>query len=149
MRSWLVTGTTAGAPRASPAIVTCGPVSGSMSSRKQRNAYVPEPRFTPMGWVVSEPIPSTSAYTAPLAGLTRSTSASSPESLAIVNVCGPAAPTCQRVPQWSLFTRMAPAGADGTDGAEGAAEQPASAATATATARAASGRALRTAAARG
>src|SRR6266568_2777865 len=75
---------------------------GSVSSIRQRIAYVPGPSVTWTGWLVFTPSPSTSPYTLPLFGpptATTSASALLESRLASVSVCAPDDDPVQPWPQ--------------------------------------------------
>ena len=98
-----VTGRVAVAPLACPDTVIVGPVIGLVSTNWQTNAYRPDPTLRLIGVVVPGPICSSSAYTAPLAGLVRSTSAPESPELRIWKVCQPGCARCQWPPHEPVF----------------------------------------------
>ena len=80
-------GRTAGVPVACPGTVTVTPCTGLASANKQTQAYLPDPKSIVIGLTVPGPVFSISAYIAPLAGSTRSTSPPSVPWLLIWMVC--------------------------------------------------------------
>ena len=108
MRSLYVTGRTAGVPVACPGTVTVTPFSGLASLNRQTSAYFPEPKSMLIGLTVPGPVFSISAYTALLAGSTRSISAPPVPWLLIWIVCQPGPGTDQVPPHWLPLTSMTP-----------------------------------------
>ena len=99
-----MTGRTAGVPAACPATVTVDPCSGPKSLNRQSSAYWPEPKSMSIGLTVPGPVFSISAYTAPLAGSTRSISPPPVPWLLIWMVCQPGPGTDQAPPHSLLLT---------------------------------------------